>query len=73
MPLEGGFFHLFFLVSPFSRRTLGMHGKQAPFGNEQIGQAKQGEELRGVLGQTTVAYLLQAQDILQGLFVQAYL
>ena len=47
-----------------SRRNLGMEGVSTPFGDQQIGQRKQCVQLRGVLGQAPIAYLLQAKYVL---------
>jgi hypothetical protein len=38
--------------------------QQASLGNHQIHQTKQAEELRGVLGQSTVAQLAVPEEIL---------
>ena len=60
LPLSHAHFHHF----PISGRTLGLKRKQPLLRNHQIGQTKQGIQLRRVLGQTAVTHLLQPQQIL---------
>jgi hypothetical protein len=51
-------------LTQFSRRTLGITGHQLPLGQHQISQAKQRQQLRGVLGQAAIAGLLMLEQIL---------
>lgn len=53
-----------FLISPLSGRTLGVERKQLPLGDQQIRQPKERVELRCVLRQSLVAYLLHAEEVL---------
>ena len=53
-----------FLISPLSGRTLGVECKQLPLGDQQIRQPKERVELRSVLRQSLVAYLLHAEEVL---------
>lgn len=47
-----------------SGRTLGVKGQKSFLANQQIGQTKQGKELRRVLAQPLETFFLQAEDIL---------
>ena len=46
-----------------SGRTFGIEHEKSPLGDQQIGQTKQREELRRVLGQALVANLLQTKEV----------
>lgn len=49
---------------PLLGRTLGVKREQSPFRNDQIGQGKQGEELRCVLGQSLMAVISVSEQVL---------
>ena len=66
-PLETRHFAVGRRFSPsitISGRTLGVKRKQSPFGNQQIRQAKQREEVCGILGQSAITRLLQREHVL---------